>query len=165
MGQSRMFEENLEVVKQPLERDVLCGKNKECLEHPGSKAFRDIIEQFVTRYQQADSKVRYRLFATLPAWPDGANSVLWNHFYSIWKWKLPKKYINTWASSRLDFSNTTPILECGKSLQVRQCETRSVTRKCNKTETVKIEPQHIIFSLCHLPSCEQTTLCKPQKEE
>lgn len=56
MGQ-RTFEETLDVVKRPLEGDVLCGKDKMCLQAPGSKAFRDVIETFVRRYQQADSKM------------------------------------------------------------------------------------------------------------
>jgi hypothetical protein len=58
MGQSLIFEENVEIVERPLEDDVLCGKNKECLEHPGSKSFREVVDRYVERYQQADSKVR-----------------------------------------------------------------------------------------------------------
>lgn len=56
MGQNNIFEENLEVVENPQEDDVLCGKNKECLEHPGSKSFREVVDRYVERYQQADSK-------------------------------------------------------------------------------------------------------------
>jgi hypothetical protein len=56
MGLSRTFEEKLEVVEQPHSNDILCGKNKECIEHPGSKDFRDAIERYVSRYQAADSK-------------------------------------------------------------------------------------------------------------
>lgn len=39
-----------------MDDDVLCGKNKECLEHPGSKSFREVVDRYVERYQQADSK-------------------------------------------------------------------------------------------------------------
>jgi len=39
-----------------LEQDVLCGKNKVCIDHPGSKVFRCVIEQYAQRYLEADSK-------------------------------------------------------------------------------------------------------------
>ena len=47
-----------ELIDQPTDTDVLCGKTKLCMSHPGSKAFRNVIEKYATRYDEADSKYR-----------------------------------------------------------------------------------------------------------
>ena len=36
IGRNHTMETQLEVVAQPLASDVLCGKNKECMDHPGT---------------------------------------------------------------------------------------------------------------------------------
>lgn len=36
--------------------DILCGKDKACVNHPGSKRYRDVIESFRFRYQRATTK-------------------------------------------------------------------------------------------------------------
>lgn len=41
---------------QPAVNDILCGKSKECIHHPGSKNFRSIIESYSAKYQQAMTK-------------------------------------------------------------------------------------------------------------
>lgn len=45
-----------ESVKTPLPSDILCGKNKICIKHEGSKSFRRIIESYTLKYQQASSR-------------------------------------------------------------------------------------------------------------
>ena len=45
-----------ESVKTPLPSDILCGKNKICIKHPGSRSFRAIIESYTLKYQQASSR-------------------------------------------------------------------------------------------------------------
>jgi len=35
---------------------VICGKSKSCIDHPGSKAFREYIEQYRQSYNAATSK-------------------------------------------------------------------------------------------------------------
>ncbi|CAB9514923.1 expressed unknown protein [Seminavis robusta] len=50
------FQEENRIIDHPLDSDILCGKNKACLDHPGSVEFRSIIEQNAQRYREADSK-------------------------------------------------------------------------------------------------------------
>lgn len=45
-----------QTVKNPLPTDILCGKNKICIKHEGSKSFRRIIESYTQKYQDAASR-------------------------------------------------------------------------------------------------------------
>ena len=40
----------------PTEDDVLCGKNKDCVNFPGSVRFREIVDAYAHRYATASSK-------------------------------------------------------------------------------------------------------------
>jgi len=44
------------VVTEPGKYDILCGKDRECISHFGSRYFRDVIEAHRAQYQQAISK-------------------------------------------------------------------------------------------------------------
>ena len=45
-----------EVRIEPEDQDVLCGKSKECVNAPGSKRLRDVIESYRFRYEACTSK-------------------------------------------------------------------------------------------------------------
>jgi len=45
-----------EVVVEPEQYDILCGKDKECISHFGSVHFREVIEGHRIQYQQATTK-------------------------------------------------------------------------------------------------------------
>jgi len=55
LGEDLMTAE-FESIKHPSDEDILCGKNKICIKHPGSKSFRRIIESYTLKYQQASSR-------------------------------------------------------------------------------------------------------------
>jgi hypothetical protein len=55
LGEDVMTAE-FESIKKPSNEDILCGKNKICIKHPGSKSFRHIIEGYTLKYQQASSR-------------------------------------------------------------------------------------------------------------
>lgn len=55
LGEDVMTAE-FESIKNPSNDDILCGKNKICIKHPGSKSFRRIIESYTLKYQQASSR-------------------------------------------------------------------------------------------------------------
>ena len=40
----------------PTDDDVLCGKNKDCVNFPGSVRFREIVDSYAQRYSTASSK-------------------------------------------------------------------------------------------------------------
>jgi hypothetical protein len=42
---------------KPSATDVVCGKGKECFNHPGNKRFRDVIDANLNRYQSASNKM------------------------------------------------------------------------------------------------------------
>ena len=48
--------ETLRTVIEPNKYDILCGKDKECLSHYGSRRFRAVIEAHCNEYQQANTK-------------------------------------------------------------------------------------------------------------
>jgi hypothetical protein len=39
------------------EDDVICGRGKQCFQHPGNRKFRDIVEMFLPAYADASCKV------------------------------------------------------------------------------------------------------------
>lgn len=45
-----------ESVKEPKNTDILCGKDKRCIKHEGSRDFRKIIESYTSQYQMAASR-------------------------------------------------------------------------------------------------------------
>lgn len=45
-----------ETVANPKAEDILCGKDKRCIKHEGSRDFRRIIESYTLQYQQANSR-------------------------------------------------------------------------------------------------------------
>ena len=45
-----------EFVANPKSDDILCGKDKRCIKHEGSRDFRRIIESYTLQYQQATSR-------------------------------------------------------------------------------------------------------------
>ncbi|CAB9514922.1 expressed unknown protein [Seminavis robusta] len=55
-AQEESFNRDFETIKTPLPSDILCGKNKICIKHEGSKNFRRIIESYTLQYQQASSR-------------------------------------------------------------------------------------------------------------
>ncbi len=40
----------------PTEEDVLCGKNKDCVNYPGSVRLREVVESYAHRYLHASNK-------------------------------------------------------------------------------------------------------------
>lgn len=45
-----------QTVANPKAEDILCGKDKRCIKHEGSREFRRIIESYTLQYQQASSR-------------------------------------------------------------------------------------------------------------
>ena len=45
-----------QTVANPKAEDILCGKDKRCIKHEGSRDFRRIIESYTLQYQQANSR-------------------------------------------------------------------------------------------------------------
>lgn len=45
-----------EVIAKPTQNDILCGKEKQCLRHPGSRRFREVIESYHERYRNTNRK-------------------------------------------------------------------------------------------------------------
>lgn len=58
LSQSLDHLDEAELIGHPIDTDVLCGKTKLCMNHPGSKAFRAVIEENAAQYDEADSKYR-----------------------------------------------------------------------------------------------------------
>jgi hypothetical protein len=47
---------NDEIIMDPNKEDILCGKEKHCVSHPGSINFRAMIDQYAYKYQEAITK-------------------------------------------------------------------------------------------------------------
>ena len=43
-------------IQQPADADILCGKSKYCLNHIGSRRYREYLGSYVERYSQATTK-------------------------------------------------------------------------------------------------------------
>lgn len=47
---------NDEIIMDPGKEDILCGKEKHCVSHPGSLNFRAVIDKYASKYQEAVTK-------------------------------------------------------------------------------------------------------------
>lgn len=111
-----------EVVHTPLPSDILCGKDKTCIKHKGSREFRRIIESYTLQYQQATSRqekmeITKEIFDRLQS----SRFLKYNEDREIWE-TLHSMAVRDKIGHALRFSNRKGA---GKSLQNKVKSRRS----------------------------------------